>query len=92
MDISVMNAYQKLIKACERIDSLRKKEKNEISLDKLLAEDIHDFICMISRSGAEKRYNYFNEVYQGGAYPASDLLCSNKDELPSVFCALHRSL
>ena len=89
MDISVMNAYQKLVKACERIDSLRKKEKNGISLNKLLAEDIHDFICMISRSGAEKRYSYFNEVYQGGAYPASDLLCSNKDELPSVFCALN---
>lgn len=89
MDISVMNAYQKLIKVCERIDSLQKKEKNEISLNKLLAEDIHSFICMISRSGAEKRYNYFNEVYQDRAYPASDLLCSNNDELPAVFCALN---
>ena len=89
MDISVMNAYQKLVKVCERIDSLRKKEKYEISLNNLLAEDIHDFICVISKSGAEKRYNYFNEVYQDGAYPASDLLCSNNDELPAVFCALN---
>lgn len=89
MDISVMNAYQKLVKVCERIDSLRKKKKNEIPLNNLLAEDIHAFICVISKSGAEKRYNYFNEVYQGGAYPASDLLCSNNDELPAVFCALN---
>lgn len=89
MDISVMNAYQKLIKVCERIDSMKKREKNEVPLTRLLAEDIHDYIHRISKSGAEKRYNYFNEVYQGGAYPASDLLCDNNDELPAVFCALN---
>lgn len=89
MDVFVKNAYQKLSKACERVESLRKKQKNELPLKRLLAEDIHDFIYMISKSGAEKRYHYFNEVYQGGAYPSSNLECNSSDDLPAVFCILN---
>lgn len=89
MDISVRNAYQKLAKACDRLDSLSKRQKNEKLLKGLLAEDIYTFICLISKSGAEKRYHYFNEVYQGGSYPSSDLECKSIDDLPAVFCALN---
>ena len=88
MDISVRNAYQKLAKACDRLDSMSKRQKNEKLLKRLLAEDIYTFICLISKSGAEKRYHYFNEIYQGGAYPSSDLECKSTDDLPAVFCAL----
>ena len=85
MDVSVKNAFDKLTKACDRVDSLRHRQKNEVSLKRLLAEDIFSFICMISKFGAEERYNYFNEVYQGGAYPLSELGRTKESGLPGVF-------
>lgn len=88
MDITVKNAFEKLTKACERVDSLRQKQKNELSMRRLLAEDVHVFISKISRSGAEERYSYFNEVYQGGAYPSSELKCIQEEGLPRTFIAL----
>ena len=84
MDISVKNAFEKLIKACERVDALQQKQKNGLSLKRLLAADIHAFICLISKSGAEERYSYFNEVYQGGAYPSSEL-----DRTEQMVCPEH---
>ena len=89
MDVSVKNAFEKLAKVCERVDSLRQKQKNGLSLKRLLAEDIHAFICRISNSGAEERYSYFNEVYQGGAYPSSELNCTEEGGLPRAFIALN---
>ena len=89
MDVSVKNAFEKLTKACERIDSLRHKKNNEYSLKKLLAEDIYAFIHRISRCGAEERYSYFNEVYQGGAFPLSKLNCTEEGELPGAFIVLN---
>jgi len=89
MDISVKNAFEKLTKACEQVDSFRQKQKNEPSLKRLLAEDIHAFICMISKSGAEERYSYFNEIYQGGAFPSSELDCTVIDGLPGAFSVLN---
>ena len=88
MDVSVKNAFEKLSNACERVDAHRQRQKNEPSLERLLAEDIHAFILLISKSGAEERYNYFNEVYQGGAFPSSELNCGTEDGLPKVFCVL----
>ena len=89
MDVSVKSAFDKLTKACERVDSLRQKQKNKLSLKRLLAEDIHAFICQISNSGAEERYSYFNEVYQGGAYPSSELNRPKEGSLPRTFIALN---
>ena len=87
MNISVKNAYRKLTKLCERVESLQKYDG---SLKKFLAEDIYTFIHVLSKSGAERRYNYFNEIYQGGAYPSSDLVCHSTDDLPAVFCILNK--
>ncbi len=89
MDVSVKNAFEKLTKACEQVDSFRQKQKNELSLKRLLAEDIHAFICMISKSRAEERYSYFNEIYQGGAFPASELDCTVIDGLPRALSVLN---
>ena len=89
MDVSVKNAFEKLTKACERVDSLRQKQKNGLSLKRLLAEDIYAFICLISKSGTEERYSYFNEVYQGGAFPSSELNCIKEGGLPRAFIALN---
>lgn len=88
MDVSVKSAFDKLTKACERVDSLRQKQRNELSLKRLLAEDIYAFICLISKSGVEERYSYFNEVYQGGAYPSSELDCAEGTGLPGAFVVL----
>lgn len=90
MDVSVKNAFEKLIKACEQVDSFRQKQKSGLSLKKLLAEDIYAFICLISKSGAEERYSYFNEVYQGGVYPTSELGSAVGDGLPKAFVALKK--
>ncbi len=89
MDVSVKSAFEKLTKACERVDSLRQKQKNELFLKRLLAEDIYAFINLISKSGAEERYSYFNEVYQGGAYPSSEWNCTEGDGLPGAFVVLN---
>ena len=89
MDVSVKSAFDKLTKACERVDSLRQKQKNGLPLKRLLAEDIYAFICLISKSGAEERYSCFNEVYQGGAYPSSELDRTDGDDLPGAFVALN---
>ena len=89
MDISVKNAFEKLTKACDKVDSLQNKQKNELSLKRVLAEDIYAFIYQISNSGAEERYSYFNEVYQIGAYPSSELDCTEKNGLPKAFISLN---
>jgi SpoVK/Ycf46/Vps4 family AAA+-type ATPase len=70
-------------------DSLRQKQKNELFLKRLLAEDIYAFINLISKSGAEERYSYFNKVYQGGAYPSSEWNCTEGDGLPGAFVVLN---
>ena len=88
MDISVKSTFDKLTKACERVDSFRQKQKNELPLKWLLAEDIYDFINLISTSGAGERYSYFNEVYQGGAYPLSELDRADASGFPRVFAVL----
>lgn len=88
MDILVKNAFEELIKSCERVDALQQKQKNELSLKRLLAADIHAFICLISKSGAEERYSYFNEVYQDGAYPSSELDRTEENGLPRAFVVL----
>lgn len=57
MDISVRNAYQKLAKACDRLDSMSKRQKNEKLLKGLLAEDIYTFILVILVSLGQGSYN-----------------------------------
>ena len=91
MDISVKNAFEKLSSVCDRVDSIRPQQEyiNDLYLKKILAEDIRDFIYQISKSGAEERYSYFNEIYQEGAFPSSELYCAEKDSLPKVFIALN---
>ena len=89
MDIFVRNAFEKIKIACERADSFRQKKKNELTLEKLLAEDIHSFILLISKNGADERYSYFNKVYQEGAYPSSELEHIERDGLPGTFIILN---
>lgn len=89
MDVSVKNAFEKLTKACEQVDSFRQKQKNKLSLKRILAEDIHAFICIISKSGAEERYSYFNEIYQGGVFPSSELDYTVIDGLLRAFSVLN---
>ena len=88
MDVSVKSAFDKLTKACERVDSHRQKQKNELSLRRILAENIFAFINFISNSGANERYSYFNEVYQDGAYPSHELDCTEENGLPRAFVVL----
>ena len=90
MDVSVKNAFDKLVTACGRVDAHRQKQKDGLPLKRLLAEDVHAFICLISKSGAEERYSCFNEVYQGGAYPSSELDCTVRDDLPRTFVVLNQ--
>ncbi len=89
MDVFVKSAFEKLTKTCERIESLQKEQKNDLSIKKLLAGDIYAFICQISKSGAEERYRYFNEIYQDGVYSLSELDCRAEDNLPNAFIVLN---
>lgn len=90
MEVSVKNAFDKLVAACEQVDAHRPSQREEPSLRRLLAEDIHAFICLISKSGAEERYCRFNEVYQGGSFPPAALDCTVRDGLPRTFIALNQ--
>lgn len=85
MDYRISSSYGKLARACERIISVGAKERNVSSAAKLLAEDIRDFIRTISIKRARERYAYFNEAYQGGAFPESDLGEKEEDSLPTSF-------
>lgn len=89
MDISVHNSFEKLVKACERIDSLQKKQSSVPSLKNILAGDIHAFIILISKNAAEERYEYFNKLYQKGAYPSCDLEHMEPDDVPAALQRLN---
>ena len=82
MDPAVKNAFDKVLAVSESIDG------DEYSARKILAEDIRTFISYISKSGAEERYSFFDEVYQKGSYPSPDLDPSSADILPKTFVRL----
>ncbi|MBP3871791.1 MAG: AAA family ATPase [Faecalicoccus sp.] len=85
MDINVKNAYDTLAKTCKGM-------KYSDTPLKQLAEDIYSFICYISKRGADQRYNYFNEVYQNGAYPLSDIEHDTDENVPRTFVELNKTV
>lgn len=82
MDVSVKNAFDRLLTAFERVDGS--------SAGKMLAEDVYAFISYISRSRQEERYKYFNEVYQQGAYPLSSLGGNARTAAPETVVRLEK--
>ena len=90
MDITVKQAFEKLQSACAGIESTRSSKEKGVgrALHRILAEDIYSFIERISIYGAAERYDYFNQVYQGGQYPYSGFQRSTSGELPECLMAL----
>ena len=85
MDITVKTAYDKLITVCESIENTRHAADGKTSLKKVLARDIYHFIFFISKSGAEFRYSYFNQIYQDGRYSADSFPQENGSSIPESF-------
>lgn len=88
MDVNVSAAHSKLLRACEQIDSHDAGHDGTLPMTCLLARDVYDFIHLISLTGAEARYEYFDEVYQGGAYALRDLPPGDPNGLPRAFARL----
>lgn len=82
MDISVKNAYDTLAKTCKGTKSTPLNQ---------LAIDIYGYIRYVSKRGAGQRYNYFNEVYQNGAYPLSDIQYEAAEDIPKTFIELNKA-
>ncbi len=87
MDITVKSAYEKLVAGCiaasREINHASKK-----SVGQQLAEDIYAFICCISVSGSKARYDFFNKMFQNGAYPITETVCADDCPLPAFFLLL----
>lgn len=87
MDITVKNAYDKLVTGCDSVSRLCSGNSGK-SIRELLAEGIYDFICYISASGSEARYDFFNKIYSNGRYPITERKCSDEFHLPECFAEL----
>ncbi len=85
MDITVKQAYDRLLAACESIDALEPANIERRGWRDDLAEDVYTFICHISNNCADERYAYFNEVYQGGAYPETAIWSGGKGTSSNLF-------
>ena len=66
MEIDVKNALNKLLTACDAIDSENSGSSQKIK--NAVVCDIFSFIRVISRSGAEERIQLFNTMYLNGDY------------------------
>ena len=85
MDITIKNAYEKLVTVFDGIEKASHAAGSKYSLKEVLAGDIYHFIRYISKSGAEFRYSYFNQVYQDGRYNADSLPSGNDGSIPESF-------
>lgn len=68
MNIDVKNALDRVLSACEKIKSISIKNKEFRLITEYVVEDIYDFINAISLTGAEERFQYFDEVYLDGIF------------------------
>ena len=68
MNIDVKNALDRVLNACEKIESISTKDKEFRLIKEYVVEDIYDFINAISLTGAEERFQYFDAVYLNGAF------------------------
>lgn len=87
MDITVKNAFDKLVAGCDAAASLSNAASSKYAKEQL-AEGINAFICYISNSGSAARYDFFNKVYQEGKYPISDRCSSEEFVIPECFITL----
>ena len=78
MNIDVKNSLDKLLYACERIESAMSIKESKIPIKMSMIEDIWAFINIISKNDAEERIHYFNAVYLEKDYKANiEKICRN---------------
>ena len=68
MNIDVKNALDRVLNACEKIESMSSKDERFQLITEYVVEDVFDFINAISLTGAEERFQYFDVVYLNGAF------------------------
>lgn len=68
MNIDVKNALDRVLSACNKIKSVSIKDEKIHLITEYVVEDIFDFINVISLTGAEERFQYFDEVYLDGTF------------------------
>lgn len=68
MNIDVKNALDRVLNACNKINSMSIKNEKFHLITEYVVEDIFDFINVISLAGAEERFQYFDEVYLNGTF------------------------
>lgn len=68
MDVDVKNSLDRLLLACEHIQSALPKDAEAKALKSLVVEDIFAFISAISVASEKARKAFFNEIYLNGKY------------------------
>ena len=89
MDVTVKQAYDRLVAACGRVENLKMFFDGEDGIRKALAADVFSFIQHISKNNAEDRYNRFNIEYQGESYPLKKLKDTKIREKSELFIELN---
>lgn len=85
MDVSVKQAYDRLVTICDKVEDLDFFSSGKDDIRRVLAEDIFCFIKRISKDNAEDRYCCFDTEYQNNAYPIQNLTNINAGKRSELF-------
>lgn len=88
MNVDVKNALDRVLSACNKIKSVSIKDEKIHLITEYVVEDIFDFINVISLTGAEERFQYFDEVYLDGTFsdPPFEKKQNNVPKSLQLFC------
>lgn len=92
MNIDVKDALDNVITAC---NSLYNKIEDGNLLEKMLAQDIFNFIRNISNDNGKSKYEYFNKIYLHGNYCIEDIYNTENTNIPNLlikFCDIDNKL
>ena len=93
MDTEIRQSLDRLFAVLERIENNRSGKQLSKPLKLLVIEDIYDFIHMVSKKGADERYDFFNKIYLKGAFTAIGISVHEHNfELFPYLCKIDKTM
>jgi len=77
MDIDIKNALDRVLDACDAIDA-----KAGVQFRNIFVGDIYAFICNVSKSNGDERFDYFSKLYLKGKYYSTEFRNISFPEIP----------
>ena len=90
MDVSVKQAYDRLITVCNSLDDIKQFEWTK-EIRRNIAEDVYGFIKLISKKNADDRYYSFDKECQNNQYPNVDMIEIEPGSVPRRCWIKYRS-